>query len=121
MKLLLDQDVYQITAKFLFEQGHDVLLASELALEEASDESLLKTAQEKGRILLTRDRDYGNLVFVKGAGKGVIYLRILPKNINLIHQELSRVLQVYSQKELVGSFVVIQASGHRFRRQIPST
>ncbi|PNW57216.1 UNVERIFIED_CONTAM: hypothetical protein BEN50_07405 [Euhalothece sp. KZN 001] len=118
MKLLLDQDIYQITAKFLLEQGHDILLASELGLEEASDQKLLNTAQKKGRILVTRDRDYGNLVFVKGMGTGVIYLRILPKNLNLIHQELSRVLQIYSQKELVGGFVVIQAGGHRFRRQI---
>lgn len=117
MKLLLDQDIYQITAKFLLKQGHDVLLASALGLEEASDQKVLNAAQKEGRILVTRDRDYGNLVFVKGAGKGVIYLRILPKNLNLIHQELSRVLQIYSQKELVGAFVVIQASGHRFRRQ----
>jgi len=118
VKLLLDQDIYQITAKFLLEQGHDVVLASELGLEEASDQKVLNVAQKEGRILVTRDRDYGNLVFVKGAGKGVIYLRILPKNLNLIHQELSRVLQIYSQKELVGAFVVIQASGHRFRRQL---
>ncbi|MFP4135307.1 MAG: hypothetical protein ACOC04_05590 [Halothece sp.] len=29
-------------------------------LEQGSDERLLKTPQEKDRILLTRDRDYGN-------------------------------------------------------------
>ena len=44
MKLLLDQDIYQITAKFLLEQGHDVLLASELGLQEASDQKVLNAA-----------------------------------------------------------------------------
>ncbi len=34
-------------------------------MSRASDEEILKVAQEQKRILITRDRDYGNLVFVK--------------------------------------------------------
>ena len=43
-----------------------------------TDENLLKFAQEQGLILVTRDRDFGALVFVNKLGSGVIYLRILP-------------------------------------------
>jgi predicted nuclease of predicted toxin-antitoxin system len=72
MKFLLDQDVYALTERFLREQGYDVVTASQLGLSRASDSGLLKTASEQGRIFITRDRDYGNLVFVHSAGSGVI-------------------------------------------------
>lgn len=68
MKLLLDQDVYALTEHFLREQGYDVVTASELRLSRAPDSELLKTASEQKRIFVTRDRDFGNLVFVHHAG-----------------------------------------------------
>jgi predicted nuclease of predicted toxin-antitoxin system len=72
MKFLLDQDVYAITAKFLVDAEHDVILVAQLGLAQATDEEILRTAQEQSRILVTRDRDYGNLVFVRAIGTGVI-------------------------------------------------
>ena len=64
MKFLLDQDVYALTERFLREQGYDVATTSELGLARAQDLELLKVASEQARIFVTRDRDYGNLVFV---------------------------------------------------------
>jgi predicted nuclease of predicted toxin-antitoxin system len=116
MRLLLDQDVYATTAGFLVDAGHDVVLVGQIGLSQASDEEILNTAQMQGRILVTRDRDYGNLVFVRAIGTGVIYLRILPANINAVHSELERILQTYSEAELSGAFVVVEADRHRFRK-----
>jgi len=56
MKLLLDQDIYAITARYLRSLGHDVLTAVDLESSRASDEALLSMAQERGRIFVTRDR-----------------------------------------------------------------
>ena len=119
MRLLLDQDIYAVTRKFLIEAGHDVAIAAELQLSQAPDEEILKVAEEQNRILVTRDRDYGNLVFVKGIKTGAIYLRILPNNINTIHSHLKSILQTYSQEELGRAFVVVEPSGHRFRKLSP--
>ena len=116
MKFLLDQDVYGVTAKFLEKFGYDFIRVANIGLSQASDEKILKTAQEQNRILITRDRDYGNLVFVKSLGAGVIYLRMLPTNLNLVHEELVRVLKTYSEPELSRSFVVVEFNGHRLRR-----
>ncbi|MGL4618429.1 MAG: DUF5615 family PIN-like protein [Waterburya sp.] len=118
IKLLLDQDVYAVTAKFLADSGYDVIRVAEIGLSQASDEDILKIAQEQRRILITRDRDYGNLVFVKSMGWGVIYLRMLPVTVNLAHQELIRVLTTYSQQDLVKAFVVVESNGHRFRQAL---
>lgn len=116
MKFLLDQDIYALTTRFLVDAGYNIVAAQEIGMSRAKDEEILKVAQEQKRILITRDRDYGNLVFVKSAGSGVIYLRILPTNINTVHQELNRVIETYSEQELSKSFVVVEANGHRIRR-----
>ncbi|MEH2388565.1 MAG: DUF5615 family PIN-like protein [Nostoc sp.] len=116
MRLLLDQDVYAVTARFLVDAGYDVILVAQIGLSQASDEEILRTAQEQNRILITRDRDYGNLVFVRAMGSGVIYLRILPTTVNKVHNELVRVIETYSEVELIGAFVVVEPDGHRFRK-----
>ncbi len=116
MKLLLDQDVYEITVRFLIDLEHDVLRVAELGMAQASDEENLLKAQELERIFVTRDRDYGNLVFIKQIKSGVLYLRVLPSNINSVHAEFESILATYSEEELKSAFVVIEAGRHRFRQ-----
>jgi predicted nuclease of predicted toxin-antitoxin system len=115
MKLLLDQDVYAITKRLLSSRGHDVVTVAQIGLSRADDEEILRIAQEQGRILVTRDRDFGNLVFVKALGSGVLYLRVLPSTQGAVHDELEFVLETYTEQELARAFVVIEADGHRIR------
>lgn len=116
MKLLLDQDVYELTTRFLIDLGHDVLRVSEIGMATASDEENLQKAAELDRILITRDRDYGNLVFVRQIRVGVLYLRMLPADRDSVHRELEAVLNQYSADELKSAFVVVEARRHRFRK-----
>lgn len=116
MKLLLDQDVYERTARFLLQTGHDVLRVSEIHMAEAADENILRHSAELKRILITRDSDYGGLVFLKHVGAGVIFLRMTFTDIDEVHQELAQVLTLYSPAELSRAFVVVQAGKHRIRR-----
>lgn len=116
MKLLLDQDVYEITYRFLVDLGHDAVKVSELGMASAADEDNLRKASELGRVFVTRDRDYGNLVFIRQMKIGVIYLRMLPSNSGAVHRELERVLNLYDESALTSAFVVVEAGRHRFRR-----
>lgn len=113
---MLDQDVYAVTARFLRDLGHDVVTASETGCAQAADSELLNIAQKQKRIFVTRDRDFGALVFVKKLGVGVIYLRILPSTINESHTELETVLNLYSEDELKTAFVVLEPGRYRFRK-----
>ncbi len=45
--------------------GHDVLSARE-RFPHASDEALLALAREENRVLITEDKDFGELVFLRG-------------------------------------------------------
>jgi len=119
MRLLSDHDVYGATVRFLRSAGHDIATAAELGLAQAEDDELLSAAQSQNRILLTRDRDFGSLIFVAGRQGGVIYLRMLPANQQLVHSELQAVLTQYSEAELLAAFVVVESGRHRIRRQAP--
>jgi predicted nuclease of predicted toxin-antitoxin system len=116
LNLLLDQDVYALTVRFLRHHGHDVLTASELGLSRAPDTVLLARAQKEGRIFITRDKDFGALVFVESLGGGVILLRITPSTVEATHGELGRILSGYTAQDLAGAFVIVQPGSHRFRR-----
>src|SRR5262245_21192108 len=116
MKFLTDHDVYAATSNFLKGLGHDVVGAFQLGLASAEDAELLNAAQTQGRVMVTRDRDYGALVFAQGKTNGVIYLRILPSTMKAVHDELARVLTIHSERELNTSFVVIEPGRHRIRK-----
>ena len=115
MKLFADQDVYACTVKLLRDLGHDVATASERGMSQAPDAKLLAAAGAEGRVLLTRDRDYGGLVFSDALGSGVLYLRLLPSTLQAVHAELVRVLSLYPQSELLGTFIVVEPGRHRVR------
>ena len=115
MKFLLDQDVYANTGRFLAGLGHDVVMASSIGLATADDSILLTHAHDEGRILVTRDRDFGGLVFVRGFGPGVLYLRITPAKVQAVHQEVRVVLGRYTEADLQKAFVVVEPGRHRHR------
>jgi predicted nuclease of predicted toxin-antitoxin system len=116
VRFLADQDVYAVTIRLLRSLGHDVVTASELGLSRAPDTVLLKQAGDDGRIFVTRDKDFGGLVFVGRLGKGVILLRMKPETMDMVHRELTRIVQQYSEEQLRSAFVVVEAAAHRFRK-----
>ena len=119
MKFFTDQDVYLATTQFLRAGGHDVLTAAEAGLATAPDHELLAEARRLDRVFVTRDRDFGGLIFVQRLESGVIYLRMTPATVESTHAELERVLGLYDQTELGDSFVVIEPGRHRIRQVKP--
>jgi len=115
VRFLLDQDVYAVTCRLLRDLGHDAVTAAELNLSRSPDRGLLMWAADEKRLFVTRDKDFGGLVFVERLGKGVLYLRISPETLAATHEELKRVLSAYSEAELTSAFVVVEPGRHRFR------
>ncbi|MBN1690941.1 MAG: DUF5615 family PIN-like protein [Dehalococcoidia bacterium] len=117
MKFFADQDVYQVTINFIRDSGHDVLCAAEAGLSRASDVMLLHYTRQEGRILVTRDKDFGALVFLEVVEhSGVILLRATFDTLEDTHQELLRLLSAHQVKELSACFVTVEPGRHRIRR-----
>ena len=117
MRLLADQDIYQTIVTQLREWGHDVMTAKELGMQRASDESLLRKAKETNRIFITRDKDFGALVFLEEASStGVILLRVTPITIESVYQELHQLFYKHTETELRNFFCVVEPYRYRIRR-----
>ena len=116
MRFVLDHDVYAATWRLLREAGHDAVRAAECDLQTAGDIVLLRFAHDASRILVTRDRDFGRLVYSRGIAGGVVYLRVTPNSLNAVHRELMTVLEQHSEEELRQAFVVVEPGRHRLRR-----
>jgi predicted nuclease of predicted toxin-antitoxin system len=79
MRFLADENVPAASVRRLRAEGHDVASASEDA-PGARDADVLARAAAEGRVVLTFDRDYGELLYRRAAPAppGVVYLRFRP-------------------------------------------
>ena len=78
MKILLDTCVWVGARKDLEAFGHDVLWAGEWQ-EDPGDEEILSRAHKENRILVTLDKDFGEMAVLYGfPHSGIIRLVNLP-------------------------------------------
>lgn len=77
MKILANENFPRASVKHLLDQGHDVD-AIGINVFGISDEEVIALANEENRIIITFDKDYGDLIFNKGfvPEEGVILCRM---------------------------------------------
>lgn len=119
MKFLLDQDVYYSSYRFLKNKNYDVIRVSDIGLSTADDIIILKESNKLNRILITRDKGFGSLVFFSELkSTGIILLRLEPKESEKIHKVLLEVLETYSFEQLQKYFITIDPDKYRTRKII---
>jgi len=95
MKLLLDTCVWGGATKTLEASGHDVVWTGDWS-EDPGDEEILAKAHYEGRILVTLDKDFGEIAIVKGKPHSGI-LRLVNLSANQQGIVCLRVIQAYGQ------------------------
>ena len=114
MKLLADENIAADIVTWLRKQECDVLVASEQLGQEV-DVVLLQTAEAEGRLLLTEDKDFGELVFRDRLNShGVVLLRMGKL---AIAKRIERLAETWSivQANPGGRFIVITDKKVRVR------
>lgn len=75
MRFLADESCDFAVVRSLKAAGHDVVAVAEVA-RGASDEEVIHLAASARRILITEDKDFGQLVFAAArANSGVVFVR----------------------------------------------
>lgn len=114
MKFAADECCDAMLVAGLWADGHDVWYTVESA-RGADDETVLKSDADEDRILLTEDKDFGELVIRLGLPAfGIILLRMNPADTAAKLLRLREVLRGHSDR-LAGSFVVVDSAKTRFR------
>ena len=114
MKFVADECCDALLVEGLRHSGVDVLYVKEIA-PGAADETVLKMAADQERVLLTEDKDFGELVVrLKLPVYGIVLLRMNPAD---SHSKLARVRHLLRHHEdrLPGSLVVLSEKRARFR------
>ena len=115
MKFLADEGVDKSIVDQLRDSGFDVqfILETHRGID---DEGVLQIANEENRILITQDKDFGEMVFrLKRTHLGIILIRL---NTTTTFEKASLVnsaLVEYGEK-LVKAFTVIQTNSIRIRK-----
>ena len=114
MKFLADECCDAGLVVSLRADGHDVTYVTEQNVGSSDDEVLLR-AYNEGRILLTEDKDFGELAYrLRKPSAGIVLIRIDVKDKNLKWPRLKSLIEKYEER-LPGHFVVIQTNKYRFR------
>ncbi len=113
MKLLLDTCVWGGATQTLAASGHDVVWTGDWS-EDPGDEEILAKAHNEGRILVTLDKDFGELAIVKGKPHSGI-LRLV--NLSARQQGIVclRVIEAYGQVLQSGAIITVEPGRIRIR------
>ena len=113
MKLLLDTCVWGGAKRELADRGHDVVWSGDW-LEDPGDEDILAKAYDEERVLVTLDKDFGELAIVRGLPhRGIVRL----VNIAAKRQAAvcSTVLARYNTELQAGGIVTVTETNVRIR------
>lgn len=116
LKFLADESCDFAVVRALRAKSYDVIAVAELT-SRSVDSDLIEQARRENRILITEDKDFGQLVFASHADSAGIILIRFPGN---ARQTLaSAVLHFVEEQgnQILNTFVVIQPSQIRISRK----
>ncbi|MBK7764720.1 MAG: DUF5615 family PIN-like protein [Sulfuritalea sp.] len=116
MKIVLDQGLPRSAAELLRQQGWDATHVGEIGLATASDQAILKHAEQQGSTVVTLDADFHALLAVSGASApSVVRLRIEGLKGNELAALLIRVWERAGAALARGAIATVTPAGIRIK------
>ncbi|HEX9274031.1 MAG TPA: DUF5615 family PIN-like protein [Candidatus Binatia bacterium] len=117
MNFLADESVDHPIVERLRDDGHDVLAVAEMA-PSIPDETVLAHANQREDLLVTADKDFGELVFRQHrVTAGVVLIRLAGLSAGAKAEIVSAVIRDYGA-ELLHAFTVISPGMVRIRPRL---
>lgn len=118
MRFLADESCDFAVVRALRAAGHDVLAVAEIS-PRAEDSAVIELAAQESRVLLTEDKDFGQLVYADHHGSsGVLLIRFPPTARAILPAAVIEAVQRLGIR-LTESFVVLEPNRIRIGRRPP--
>jgi predicted nuclease of predicted toxin-antitoxin system len=116
MRFLADESCDFAVVRALRAAGHDVAAVVEIS-PRADDETVGRLAVQNDRILITEDKDFGQLVFAERQPTGGVLLIRFPARAR--RQLSATIVDLVRRRgeKLLGDFVVVQPGRSRARKR----
>ena len=106
MKFLIDESSGRAIVDFLRQAGHDVVSVAEESLG-LPDLAVISFAENSGRILVTNDKDFGEMIYRQGHSHcGVVLMRLDNERVSVRIAVIGRLLAQYAG-HLRDNFIVV--------------
>jgi len=117
MRLLADMGVSMRVVEWLRTSGHDVVHLRDQGLQRLPNGDIFQKAHVEGRVLMTFDLDFGEIVAASGGQVvSVILFRLHNTRSDHVIKRLETVLNQSSGDLLSGAIVVVEEGRHRVRK-----
>jgi len=114
MRFKVDESLHLEIAVLLRERGHDALTVFDQGHRGRSDRDIANLSQSEGRVLISLDLDFSNiLMFPPEKYPGLIVLRLRKKSRSAVRRIVTRVLDHLDKEPLAGRLWVVDE--HRIR------
>jgi predicted nuclease of predicted toxin-antitoxin system len=115
VNVLADESLDRPVVEQLRLDGHDVVYVAELA-PGIPDDEVLRQANARGALLITGDKDFGELVYrMKKVSAGVLLVRLGGLSVNEKARIVADAMKNHGA-QFVGAFSVIDPGSIRIRR-----
>ena len=119
MKFLLDENISPKTAQFLKELGHYAIHVREVNLKGASDDKIFEYAKQHGLLLITIDRDFGNIMdYPPGTHHGIIRLKLRHMPSGKVNSVLQSFLAEINSEDIYGNLAILEEDRYRIRKKM---
>ncbi len=118
MKFFLDENMHFSAVGVFQDLGFKVEHAKTSGLRGAPDKEIAAYAKTNSAILITKDLEFGNMLFYpKGSHFGLLVLR-LPYHftISQVNSTLKEFLKVMNAGEMVNSITILELGRYRIRK-----
>lgn len=116
MKFLADVGISPRSAAFLRSLGHDAVHLHDEGLDRLSDAGILSKARAEGRIVLTRDLDFGELVAASRAQlPSVVTFRLQNMAADHVNRYLEIIVANYQERLAAGAMISVTERQIRVR------
>lgn len=116
MKFLADMGISPRSVAFLGRLGHDAVHLHDAGLDRLSDASILSKALDEGRVVLTHDLDFGDLVAASRARlPSVVTFRLRNMSADHVNRYLQLILADHQERLIAGAVISVTEGQIRVR------
>lgn len=116
MKFLADMGISPRAVDFLVRLGHDAAHLQQQGLDRLKDSQVLEKARQEGRILLTHDLDFGDLLAASGDElPSVVIFRLRSMHPENVNRHLLKIISQFGQTLEKGAILVVTEGQVRAR------
>jgi len=116
MRFLADMGVAQRIVEWLRAEGHDAVHLREEGLQRLPNGEIFEKAISEGRIVVTFDLDFGEIIALSGGRRtGIVLFRLHNTRTPHVIDRFRKVLRTSGQALEQGAIVVVEESRYRIR------